>query len=131
LALPLVEELGHPLFLADDALGQLHGLAIADGGGEGFDPPVDGDLDVLLAQLLLRVAQVRLGLAGDHGADAADLALTAATALPASSPTTAGTPGIPCGPLVALPPSFGDALTDLPLVVVGLLQMLAQASGRF
>src|SRR5205085_906563 len=70
-----VEELGHPLLVATDALRQLRGLAIANLVRERLDSRVQGDLDVLLAKLLLSVTQVRLRLAGDGRTSRANLAL--------------------------------------------------------
>ena len=69
------EILGHTLFLATDSLGEGDGVAVADLGGERFDPHVDGHLDMLLTELLLRIAQMRLGLLGDERASDAHLAL--------------------------------------------------------
>jgi hypothetical protein len=69
------EVLGHALLVTANAPREGLGVAIADCGGERLDAQVDGDLDVLLAKLLLGVAHVCLGLLGDERADGAHLAL--------------------------------------------------------
>ena len=56
------EVLRHALLVAADAARELRRFAVSYLGGQHFDAGVDRDLGVLLAELVLSVAQVRLGL---------------------------------------------------------------------
>ena len=69
------EVLRHALLVAADVARELRRLAIPYLGGKHFDAGVDRDLGVLLAELILRVAQVGLGLLGDERSRHPDLAL--------------------------------------------------------
>src|SRR5829696_2270216 len=70
-----VEEFRHTLLVAADAPSELGRLRVTDLLSQSLEPRVEGDLDVLLAELLLGVAEVRLWLARDERSRRTDLTL--------------------------------------------------------
>ena len=77
-----LQESRHALLLAANASRELCGLAIADFLGERLKAGVQSDLDVLLAQLLLSVAKVGLGLLCQQRPGRPDLSLDRGYGLP-------------------------------------------------
>src|SRR5581483_2592208 len=126
-----VEELRHALLIAANRLRQLCGVSVPDLGCERLDPVVDRDLDVLLAELLLRVAYVGLGLIGHRGTSRADLTLHGCNCFARDLARRARHAGNGHGACFAT--KLLDSRGYAALVVAGLAQMLLKTFliGRF
>src|SRR3954454_12705794 len=119
-----VQELGHALLVTPDGSRELGRLGIADLLRERLDPRVDRDLDVFLAELLLRVPDMRLGLAGDQRPCSPHLSLDSGDGLSGHLADDVGDWSLDRGgrPAQLLDPSRHGAL-----VVARLRQVLLQA----
>src|SRR3954447_5023225 len=123
-----VEELRHALLVAADTPCELGRLGIADLLRQRLEPRVQSDLDVLLAELLLRIAEMRLRLTRDQCPCRPDLALDSGDRLAGRLPDDVRHGGLRgYGHGCRLAAQLLDPPRDRALVVAGLSQVPLEA----